>query len=263
MWGPERRQSQLFQDLLPGSHEKRLRIKAINPDTEIFVLYRDIRTYGFQEDYYREARDKGVKFIRFTLENRPVVREEEGKTIVRAHDFILGQDVDIEADCVALSTGFIADDETTEDLAIMFHLPRTADNYFQEDHVKLRPVDMALRGFFIAGTAHSPKIIRESVTQALAAAGRARTMLAKKEINLGAAVAKVDGKKCATCLICVRACPFDVPFINADRYSEIDPAKCHGCGICVAECPAKAIQLLAYEDDQILAKLDGLFERYN
>ncbi|MEH0022582.1 MAG: FAD-dependent oxidoreductase [Desulfobacter sp.] len=240
-----------------------LRLKKINPDIDIFVLYRDIRTYGFQEDYYREARDKGVKFIRFNLENKPQVREENGKAVVRTHDFILGQDIDLEADCVALSTGFIADDETTEDLAIMFHLPRTADNYFQEDHVKLRPVDMALRGFFIAGTAHSPKVIRESVTQAMAVAGRARTMLAKKEINLGAAVAKVDGKKCATCLVCVRACPFDIPFINADRYSEIDPAKCHGCGVCVGECPAKAIQLLAYEDDQILAKLDGLFERYN
>ncbi|MDD9305089.1 MAG: CoB--CoM heterodisulfide reductase iron-sulfur subunit A family protein [Desulfobacter sp.] len=240
-----------------------LRLKAIHPDIEIFVLYRDIRTYGFQEDYYREARDKGVKFIRFALENRPVVREEEGKTLVRVHDFILGSDIDIEADCVALSTGFIADDETTEDLAMMFHLPRTEDNYFLEDHVKLRPVDMTLRGFFLAGTAHSPKIIRESVTQALAVAGRARTMLAQKEINLGAAVARVDANKCASCLICVRACPFDIPFINADGYSEIDPAKCHGCGVCAAECPAKAIQLLAYEDDQILAKLDGLFERYN
>ncbi|WDP88394.1 MAG: CoB--CoM heterodisulfide reductase iron-sulfur subunit A family protein [Desulfobacter sp.] len=240
-----------------------LRLKEINPEMEIFVLYRDIRTYGFQEDYYREARDKGVKFLRFAVENKPVVKEEEGKTTVLTHDFILGADVEIEADCVVLSTGLIADDETTEDLAITFHLPRTEDGYFQEDHVKLRPVDMALRGFFIAGTAHSPKIIRESVTQALAVAGRARTMLAKKEINLGAAVAKVDPKKCATCLICVRACPFDVPFINADRYSEIDPAKCHGCGVCVAECPAKAIQLSAYEDDQILAKLDGLFERYN
>ncbi|HCY87607.1 MAG TPA: heterodisulfide reductase subunit A, partial [Desulfobacteraceae bacterium] len=240
-----------------------LRLKAINPEIQVFVLYRDIRTYGFMEDYYREARDKGVKFIRFNLDNKPTVREEEGKAVVRVHDFILGQDIDIEADVVALSTGLVADDETTEDLAITFHIPRTLDNYFQEDHVKLRPVDMALRGFFVAGTAHSPKIIRESVTQALAVAGRARTMLAKKEINLGAAVAKVDGKKCATCLVCVRACPFDIPFINQDRYSEIDPAKCHGCGVCVGECPAKAIQLAAYEDDQILAKLDGLFERYN
>ncbi|MCG8638079.1 MAG: FAD-dependent oxidoreductase [Desulfobacterales bacterium] len=240
-----------------------LRIKEINPEAEVFVLYRDIRTYGFQEDYYREAREKGVKFIRYNLENKPQVREEDGKAYVRVHDFILGQEIEIEADCVALSTGLVADDETTEDLAIMFHLPRTTDNYFLEDHVKLRPVDMALRGFFIAGTTHSPKTIRESVTQALAVAGRAQTLLAKKEINLGASVARVDGKKCATCLICVRACPFDIPFINADRYSEIDAAKCHGCGVCVAECPAKAIQLSVYEDDQILAKLDGLFERYN
>ncbi len=240
-----------------------LRIKELNPDASIFVLYRDIRTYGFSEDYYRKARDLGVKFVRFNVENKPVVNQEDGKLVVRTHDFILGSDIDIEADCVALSTGFIAEDENTEDMAIMFHLPRTLDNYFQEDHVKLRPVDMAQRGFFVAGTAHSPKVIRESVTQALAVAGRACTMLAKKEINLGAAVAKVDPKKCATCLICVRACPFDVPFINADRTSEIDPAKCHGCGVCVGECPAKAIQLLAYEDDQILAKLDGLFEEYN
>jgi heterodisulfide reductase subunit A len=240
-----------------------LRIKQINPETEVFVLYRDMRTYGFQEDYYRKARDLGVKFIRFSLNTKPEVRQEDGKLYVSVHDFILGQKIEIEADCLALSTGIIADDETTEDLAMIFHLPRTVDHYFMEDHVKLRPVDMAVRGFFIAGTTHSPKTIRESITQALAAAGRAQTLLSKKEINLGAAVAKVDGNKCASCLICVRACPFDIPFINADGYSQIDPDKCQGCGICAADCPAKAIQLMAYEDDQILAKLDGLFERVN
>jgi len=104
-------------------------------------------------------------------------------------------------------------------------------------------------------------VIRECITQAQAAAGRAQTLLAKKEINLGACVAVVDEKKCASCLVCVRACPFDVPFINADGVSQIDADKCHGCGVCAGECPAKAIQLLAYEDDQIMAKLDGLFER--
>jgi len=240
-----------------------LGIKEINPDAQIFVLYRDIRTYGFQEDYYRKARDLGVKFIRYSLNTKPEVRMEDGKLYVSVHDFILGQKIEIEADCLALSTGLIADDETTEDLAMIFHLPRTLDHYFLEDHVKLRPVDMAVRGCFIAGTTHSPKTIRESITQALAAAGRAQTLLAKKEINLGAAVARVDGNKCASCLVCVRACPFDIPFINADGYSQIDPDKCQGCGICAADCPAKAIQLLAYEDDQILAKLDGLFERVN
>ncbi|MFO7988614.1 MAG: FAD-dependent oxidoreductase [Desulfotignum sp.] len=238
-----------------------LKIKQISPDTEVFVLYRDMRTYGFLEDYYRKARDLGVKFIRFSLEKRPEVRQADGELVVRTHDYVLDSDIDITADCVVLSTGLIADDENTEDLALMFHLPRTQDNYFLEDHVKLRPVDMAQRGFFMAGTAHSPKVIKECITQAQAAAGRAQTMLAKKEINLGACVAIVDEKKCASCLVCVRACPFDVPFINADGVSQIDADKCHGCGVCAGECPAKAIQLLAYEDDQILAKLDGLFER--
>ncbi|MCP3944617.1 MAG: CoB--CoM heterodisulfide reductase iron-sulfur subunit A family protein [Desulfobacteraceae bacterium] len=240
-----------------------LRIKQINPETQVFVLYRDIRTYGFQEDYYREARNLGVKFVRYSLNTKPLVTQEDGRFYVRVYDFILGQKIEIEADCLALSTGLVADDETTEDLAMMFHLPRTLDHYFLEEHVKLRPVDMAVRGVFIAGTIHSPKTIRESVTQALAAAGRAQTLLAKKEINLGAAVVRVDKDKCASCLVCVRACPFDIPFINADGYSQIDPDKCQGCGVCAADCPAKAIQLLTYEDDQILAKLDGLFERVN
>jgi heterodisulfide reductase subunit A len=127
--------------------------------------------------------------------------------------------------------------------------------------VKLRPVDLPVPGFFVAGTAHGPKTIRESVAQAQAVASRAQTLLAREVINLGAAVARVDDAKCAACLICVRACPFGIPFINADGYSEIDPAKCHGCGLCAAECPAKAIQLLQFEDDQILAKLEGLLER--
>nr|WP_319493147.1 FAD-dependent oxidoreductase [uncultured Desulfobacter sp.] len=240
-----------------------LRLLEMNSDLNIFVLYRDIRTYGFQEDYYKEARNKGVKFIRFDLDHRPVVSKDAGKTIVRTHDFVLGQDIEIEADCVALSTGLVANAETTNELARLFDLPKTEDGFFLEDHVKLKPIDMALRGFFVAGTAHSPKVIRESITQAHAVAGRARTLLATKEITLPATYATVDPIKCAVCLICVRACPYNVPFINTERHSEIDPAKCRGCGICVAECPAKAIQLTAWEDDQIMAKLDGLFERYN
>jgi heterodisulfide reductase subunit A len=159
-----------------------------------------------------------------------------------------------------LSTGFVADDEATEDLSMIFHLNRTSDAYFLEDHVKLRPVDLPVPGFFVAGTAHSPKGISESIAQAQAAAGRAQTLLARDVINLGASVARVDGSKCAACLICVRICPFNIPFINADGYSEIDPAKCHGCGLCAAECPADAIQLMQYEDEQIMAKVDGLLQ---
>jgi heterodisulfide reductase subunit A2 len=240
-----------------------LRMKAIHPDIQIFILYRDIRTYGFYEDYYREARNLDVKFIRFSLDNKPDVLLEDDQVSVFVDDEIIGRRIQIETDCLALSTGMIADDEITEDMSMMFHLPRTVDHFFLEDHVKLRPVDTSVRGIFIAGTTHSPKTIKESITQAYAVAGRAQTLLAKKEINLGAAVAKVDGSKCAACLICVRACPFSIPFINEEGYSQIDPAKCQGCGICAADCPAKAIQLLVYEDDQILARLDGLFGGLN
>jgi heterodisulfide reductase subunit A len=237
-----------------------LRLLDLNPDIQVHVLYRDMRTYGFQEDYYREARQRGVSFFRYNEAEKPVVKTEGPRAVVTFTDQVLGKTLSINADCLALSTGLIADDEGNEDLAMVFRLPRTSDGYFLEDHVKLRPVDLPVPGFFVAGTAHAPKTIRESIAQAQAAAGRARAMLGQNVINLGASIARVDGKKCAACLICVRACPFDVPFINAEGTSEIDPAKCHGCGICAAACPAKAIQLMQYEDDHILAKLVGLLE---
>jgi heterodisulfide reductase subunit A len=219
-----------------------------------------MRTYGFQEDYYQMARERGVIFVRYQGENKPVVKASGKHVSIAFNDALLGRNVKVLADCLVLSTGFAVDDEATEDLAMIFHLNRTNDGYFLEDHVKLRPVDLPAPGFFLAGTAHAPKGISESITQAQAAVGRAQTLLAQNTINLGAAVARVEGDKCAACLICFRICPFDVPFINADGYSEIDPAKCHGCGLCAAECPAGAIQLMQYEDDQIMAKVDGLLE---
>jgi len=237
-----------------------LRLKELNPEMQILVLYRDMRTYGFQEDYYRKARELGISFIRYGSNDKPDVKASDGKVVVSFTEPVLGRKMKVSADSLALSTGFIADDESTEDLGVIFRIPRTSDGYFLEDHIKLRPVDLPVPGFFVAGTAHAPKSIRESIAQAQAAVGRALTLLAKDSINLGAAVARVDSNKCAACLICVRACPFDVPFINAEGYSEIDPAKCHGCGVCAADCPAKAIQLMQYEDDQILAKVEGLLE---
>jgi heterodisulfide reductase subunit A len=238
-----------------------LRILELNPDARVFVLYRDMRTYGRQEQYYRKAREKGVIFVRYDLDNKPQVEAVDGLVDVTYTDPILARQVTVSADCLCLSTGLIADHDSNEELAMTFKLPRTEDGYFREDHVKLRPVDLPVPGFFVAGTAHSPKTIRESVSQARAAASRALTMLARDTINLGARIARVDGTKCAACLICVRACPYDIPFINADGYSEIDPSKCHGCGACASECPAKAIQLMEFEDDRILAKLEELFEK--
>ena len=237
-----------------------LRIRELNPDAQIIVLYRDMRTYGFQEDYYRKARSEGILFSRYDVDDPPRVRMEADKAVVRFRDNVLKREIEVAADCLALSTGFVADDETTEDLAAIFHLPRTLDGYFLEDHIKLRPVDLPVPGFFVAGTAHAPKSIKESISQAQAAAGRVKTLLAKDTIDLGASVARVDENRCAACLICVRACPFDVPFINAEGHSEIDPTKCHGCGVCAAACPAGAIQLMQFEDERIMAKLTGLLE---
>jgi heterodisulfide reductase subunit A len=238
-----------------------LHIRKLNPEARIFVLYRDMRTYGFQEDYYLDARKQGVIFARYSLDSLPQVEAAGDQVDVTFTDPIIGMPITVTADRLCLSTGMVADTDATEDLARIFKLPRTQDGFFLEDHVKLRPVDLPVPGFYVAGTAHSPKTIRESVTQAQAVASRAQLMLARDAINLGAAVARVDGTKCAACLICVRACPFDVPYINSDGYSEIDPAKCHGCGLCASECPAKAIQLMQFEDDRIVAKLEQLFER--
>ncbi|MDR3553707.1 MAG: FAD-dependent oxidoreductase [Syntrophobacteraceae bacterium] len=238
-----------------------LRIKEINPEANIAILYRDMRTPGLQELYYTKAREKGVVFVNYEMDDKPVVAADGKLVSVTFTDPVLGRKINIPSDCLVLSTGFVADEESTEDLGVIFRLPRTSDGYFLEDHVKLRPVDLPTPGFFVAGAAHSPKNIRDSIAQAQAVASRAQTFLASDAINMGAAVARVDSNRCAACLICVRACPFDVPFINSEGHSEIDPAKCHGCGTCASECPAEAIQLMRYEDDLIFAKLDGLFER--
>ncbi len=238
-----------------------LRVLDLNPEMRVFVLYRDMRTYGFSEDYYAEARRRGVIFVRYETDTPPEVTPHGAQVKVAFSDPILRRKLVITADCLALSTGMAVNQEATEDLATIFHLNRALEGGFLEEHVKLRPTDLTVPGFFVAGSVHAPKNIKECIAQAQAAAGRVLAMLSKDTINLGATVARVDPEKCATCLACVRACPYGVPFINEDRYSEIDPAKCHGCGICAAECPAKAIELTRFEDAPILARLEVLFER--
>jgi heterodisulfide reductase subunit A-like polyferredoxin len=235
-----------------------LHIKKLQPDAQIFILYRDIRTYGFLEDYYTEARKLGVLFFRFNSEDPPVVESSEAGVMVTFKDNILDRSLRVSADLLALSSGMVAED--TEELASIVKLARTEDGYFMEDHVKLKPVDMATEGIFVCGTAHSPKLLPESIAQALAAASRATTYLSKDQLTLSAVTAWVNPELCASCLICVRSCPYGVPVINEDGISEIDEALCHGCGVCAAECPAKAIELNWYEDNQILSKVDALLE---
>jgi heterodisulfide reductase subunit A-like polyferredoxin len=235
-----------------------LHIKELNPESNVYVLYRDIRTYGPLEHYYREAREQGVLFFRFDGDEPPQVESNEEGLFVIFRDHVLQRDIKISADLLGLSAGMRAED--TEELASIIKLARNQDGYFMEAHVKLRPVDMASDGIFVCGTAHSPKLISESISQSMAAASRAVTFLSQTEITLSVVTAKVDQEICASCLICVRSCPYEVPRINKDGVSEIDPALCRGCGVCAAECPAKAIELNWYEDDQVMSKVDALLE---
>ena len=235
-----------------------LHIKDLNPDADVYVLYRDMRMYGLLEDYYTEARKQGVIFFRFDQDIPPQVEATDEGILVTFKDHVLQREIRICADRLALSAGMVAED--TEELASILKLPRNEEGFFIEAHVKLRPVDLANEGIFLCGTAHGPKLISETISQSLAAASRASTFLSQSEIRLSAVTATVDQERCAACLVCVRACPYGVPRINAEGASEIDEALCHGCGICAAECPAKAIELNWYEDDQILTKIEALLE---
>jgi len=241
-----------------SSVKNAIQIKEQNPETDVYVLYRDIRTYGLMERYYREARRLGVIFFRFEKEHPPVVEQGETGLTVRFKDHVLQREIQASADIVALSTGMRASEN--EELATILKVARNQYGYFMEAHVKLRPVDMATDAFFVCGTAHSPKLITESISQAMAAASRAVTFLAQDEIALSVVTASVDQDRCAACLVCVRSCPYNVPKINEDGVSEIDPALCRGCGVCASECPAKVIQLNWYEDGQVMSKVEALLE---
>ena len=235
-----------------------LGIKKLNPDAQVYVMYRDIRTYGLLEDYYTEARKKGVIFIRFNRETPPdVTTSSAGGLLVKVKDHILQRDIEIRTDLLALSAGVVAED-TTELCGIM-KLNRNPEGFFIEAHVKLRPVDMPGDGIFLCGSAHEPKLISEAISQAQAAASRATTFLAKAEIKLSAITAKVDTDHCVKCLTCVRCCPFEVPAFNeTEKLIEINEAICHGCGVCACVCPRQTIQLSYYEDDQIISIIDAL-----
>lgn len=234
-----------------------LAIKAKNPETMVYVLYRDIRTYGLMEDFYTEARDKGVIFIRFDADMPPSVQDTPSGLEVTVKDHILQKNLAISADLLVLSAAVQAAD--TDELSGIMKLNRNPEGFFIEAHVKLRPVEMAGDGMYLCGTAHGPKLISETISQAHAAASRAATLLSKSQVKLSAITAKVDTDYCVKCLTCVRACPFEVPAFNEqEKLIEIDEAICHGCGICACVCPRQTIQLSYYEDDQIMSKIDAL-----
>jgi heterodisulfide reductase subunit A-like polyferredoxin len=239
-----------------------LAIKAKSPDTNVFVLYRDIRTYGFREIYYKQAREAGVVFIRYIPEQEPQVQQAGGlKVSLKSPDF--PEPIEIESDLVVLSTGVQPDIENNRRVSDMLKVPLNADGFYVEAHMKLRPVDFATEGIFLCGLAHSPKLMDESIAQARTAAARAATILSKTVLDVSPQVSWVDQNKCISCMTCVHVCPYGAPFCNTDGKGQIEAAKCMGCGICASECPARAIQLNHFHTDQFRVMIQQLFAANN
>ena len=235
-----------------------IEIKKRDPNANVYVLYRDVRTYGFRETYYKQAREQGVVFIRYTPDTPPQVSQNNGLVVtLKSPD--LPEPIEIEADNVVLSTGVVADIENNKRISDMLKVPLNADGFYVEAHMKLRPVDFTTEGIFLCGLAHSPKFIDENISQARAAAARAATVLSKTHLDVSAQVSYVDQQKCISCMTCVNTCPYSAPFCNKDGKGQIEAAKCMGCGICASECPARAIQLHHFETDQFNVMIRQLF----
>jgi heterodisulfide reductase subunit A2 len=234
------------------------RLKEINPDVQNYIIYRDLRTYGLLEKYYEESRRSGTIFIQYEPEAKPEVEVVGDKINVKIRDKIVGEDITIPADLLTLAAAIDAG-ESNKEIQQLFKLTINSAGYFVEAHMKLRPVDFVTEGVFLAGLAHYPKPIDESIAQAIAAAQRASSVISKKELTFPGVISKVDPSKCAVCLTCVRLCPYGAPHITEEHIAEIVPALCQGCGICSSVCPGHAIELSHFRDDQVFQEIDALF----
>ncbi|MBN2620425.1 FAD-dependent oxidoreductase [candidate division WOR-3 bacterium] len=238
-----------------------LKLRDVNPYVQIFILYRDVRMYGFKEDYYTRARRASIMFVRYDEDKEPAVVSNGSSLEVRFHEPVLAQDVVVHPDVVVLSSGIIPN-EDNEVLARMLKVPLNKDGYFLEAHVKLRPVDFATEGIFVAGLAHSPKLITETICQAQAAAARASTILAQDTYYAEATVSEVNEELCAGCGMCTSLCPYKAIEMKVDdngkRHSHINEALCKGCGTCAASCPSGAIEQWGFTKQQIMAMVDAV-----
>lgn len=234
-----------------------LKIKTLNPDANVVILYRDIRTYGFKEEYYTEARRLGVIFIRYNVDHKPEVTASGDKVLVTVMDHVLQQKVQIQADILALANG-IKPRQDTERLSQLFKVPLNADGFYLEAHMKLRPVDFAADGLYLCGLAHGPKNISETIAQANAASVRAVTLLSKGRLESLGITAEVDPELCKGCGICVSACAYGARVLDERKgIALVREVLCQGCGACVAACPSGATQQKGFEKQQLLAMMDA------
>ncbi|TET39719.1 MAG: CoB--CoM heterodisulfide reductase iron-sulfur subunit A family protein, partial [Dehalococcoidia bacterium] len=239
-----------------------LKIKELSPETEVYILYRDIRTYGFDEGYFQAARDKGVIFVRYDLDNKPTVTNN-GELKVEVHEPLLDRQLILEPDLLVLSSR-INPASGNESLAQRLRVPVNEDGFFLEAHAKLRPVEFATEGIFVAGLAHSPKSMPETIAQAEAAAAKACTIISKDKYKAEPTIAAVSEALCDGCGICVPVCDYNalevVPRKSSsddEKVIQINEAMCKGCGGCVAACPSGAMEQKGFKNEQILAMIEA------
>ncbi len=233
-----------------------LKIKEINPKSQVIVLYRDMRTYGYAEDAYRQARLQGVIFIPYEVADKPKVHKEGKSVVVSFFDPILQEKVTLNPEMVVLSVGVVP--EGTEALSKLLKAPLTADDFYLEAHVKLRPVELSVDGVYVCGLAHSPKPLEETIVQAQAAAGKAAIPLAKGSVTVAPIVSIIDKEKCIGCGICEAICPFKaIKMVKMDKKKKAETiaASCKCCGICSSRCPTFAIDMGGFTQDQIFAQI--------
>jgi heterodisulfide reductase subunit A len=236
-----------------------LKLKEINPEMNIFVLYRDMRPYGLREDLYRRARCSGINFVRYDFDKELTVAADQGDLQITFNDCVLRRQMKVRPDLLILASAIVPEKKTP--LAQFFKVPQNDDGFFVEAHVKLRPVDFATDGVFVCGIAHAPKPIDESITQAQAAAARAVTLLSAMSISVSGTVAYVNPSYCSSCGVCVSICPYSAPkFDEKSGKAVIESTLCKGCGLCVASCRSGAINLKGFDNDQIFAQIFAMDE---
>jgi len=230
-------------------------IKELYPEAEVYVLFRDLQTYGKEyEEYYSDTRRKFIQFINYVSERPPEVTSEPGgKLIVRTYDVLLGSEIEIDTDLVVLSTPLVPHEDAKE-LSQILKVPLGPDGFFFEAHVKLRPIDFATDGIYVCGTAHSPKDTAESVSQAFGVASRAAIPMAVKRLRVEAITAMVNENVCTGCGTCVRLCPYGAIQKDERGVAKVTSVVCKGCGTCASSCPERAITMRHFTDEQIMAQ---------
>ncbi|UCE75510.1 MAG: CoB--CoM heterodisulfide reductase iron-sulfur subunit A family protein [Methanomassiliicoccales archaeon] len=236
-----------------------LQIKDQHTDAKIYILYRDIRTYGFMEDYYQKAAEEGVVFVRYDVDSKPKVEITEGNLKVSVKEPNIDEELRLDPDLVVLSVAAIPD-PNNEELSKSLKVPLSKDGFFLEAHMKLRPVDFATEGVFLCGSAHSPKFIDESISQAEAVVSRACTILSKDYLEAEGVISIVNSDICSGCETCILVCPFDAIDKDDKKKAKVNELLCKGCGACVAACRAGAIQQRCFTDEQILSVIRSAFQ---